>query len=157
MRAYLDLEGTIIDVFDSGHLMNVDKIRAILKGYGVKEVGIFSFAILHDADRQDFYARLAPSIEEALGVKIIVAPTIHDMMRNDFNISGTYWDIKNGVEMSEWMSLRGKAESFRMWALQQGKQGDNFVLIDDVVPNMTIVYEDIELTMKFINIDKVRP
>lgn len=153
---YLDLECTIIDVFSAGNLMNVNKIRHILQDYGINEVGIFSFAVLDNKDRKDFYHRIAPSIEEALGVKIIMCPTIHDMMRADFNITGNKWNTDNRLDVSEWVNLRGKVDAFHLWAKKNGKPNDKYILVDDVVPNMAMHYEDTNLWVKYINIDRYK-
>lgn len=153
---YLDLECTIIDVFSAGNLMNVDKIRHILGSYDIKEVGIFSFAVLDDKDRDDFYARLAPVIARALGVKIVLCPTIHDMMRCDYNITGNRWDVNNRLDVSEWVNLRGKADAFRLWAAKHARSNEKFILVDDVVQNMTMHYEDTNVWLKYINIDFYR-
>ena len=162
---YLDLENTIIGTFkDGGSLRNVQKIRQILQDRGVEEVGIFSFALFNEADKYYFQNTLQAAIEDALSVKVTTVPTIIEMMVSDYEYTGTYFDPRNGCDMSDWITIRHKEGAFKYWILnkfvnQKASPRCDIVktlLIDDVVPNMYSTYTDEQLVIEYLNIDKYK-
>lgn len=157
-KCYIDLEMTVITEFTSGHLL-LDKINT-MKAWPYFRTGqpisIFSFAIFSDKDRDEFNARLRLPLEEALGVKIGDVVTIKEMMVADRQYTGTYFDPENGCDMSDWMSLRGKTDAFRYYVLNMNEKNQGYVLIDDVVPNLEMMYVDNHVRISYINIDTIR-
>lgn len=136
-KVFIDLEGTIIDVWHGGNLKlkNVELIKDVISQYGVNEVGIFSFAIVNSSDLNDFFGRLCGKIEDAIGVPITSVPTVRDMMRADANHTGF-----TPVHTIDWHQARNKELAFKIWALGELSHFTNAVLIDDVVPNMSMTY-----------------
>jgi hypothetical protein len=152
-KIFLDLELTIVESWTDPTLVNVDKIRATLEKFGVTEVGIFSFAIWDDGDVSDFYKRkLNTLIETALGVKISQILTIPEIAKVVFWKTGLMMDVP------EFISTWGKPRAFIDWVLMgHGKEcaHTNFILIDDVVQNITTHDRDRDITVTLINVNSI--
>lgn len=146
---FLDLEGTIIDSWDNRVPVNLSKIKSFLEQNNIKEVNIFSFAIHNEDDltefcRDDFKGWL----EEILNVKIVSHPTVEDMCKAVLQHVGINWSTHELI--SVWTKLR----SFQDFC-QACFKDSSCTLIDDVVPNMTQVFHDINLVIKTINVDTI--
>lgn len=156
-EVYIDLEMTVIDNFQNGRLVNIERLQALLSTqYDRLNLRIFSFAIFNEAHKQDFLERLAPKIEAALGGKIIEVVTIEQMMLADLAYSGVRFDIKNGCDVTDWLSIRGKVDGFRNYVLNKNATNTHYVLIDDVVPNLKLTYQDTWNVLYYINIDTTK-
>lgn len=146
MRVWLDLEQTIIAIWQEPELCNVPQIRSFLQRQNVKSVNIFSFAVWNDADREVFNRTMRDGIAQALGVKINLVPTLAEVMKTIFHKSG------NLFEPHEFCSVWGKTKAFHDYIYLSGQKGSH-TLIDDMVQNMTIQYEDENYCMRFVNVD----
>lgn len=149
---FLDLEQTIIESWDHPDLINVVKIDKWLKQNKVNEVSIFSFAIWNDKDKQHFNDVIKPTIEDALGVRVMTWPSVQDMMRIDFNHTGIRFE--EGHAVSEFIQLRGKEQGFFNFVCNQ-YDFDRAVLIDDVVPDMTRTHRTKGWSVEFWNVDNL--
>lgn len=147
---FIDLEQTIIGVFGDPELCNVDKIHKFLRSHRVHTVHIFSFAIWSENDQLVFTKSIQPMIERALEVKVGHHPSVQDMMRADQEHTGVRFDPQ--WEVSEYIQLRGKPQGFINYINAKHKY-HCAVLIDDVVPNMTVRYDDTASTIHLLNVD----
>jgi len=149
---WIDLEQTIIASFADPVLCNVTRIRNFLKKNGVKVVHIFSYAIYNEHDQEVFVRDMKPAIEEALGVEVMTWPTVKDMIRADFRFTGTRFDPD--FEVCEYIQLRGKQQGFINY-IQSRCNFKRAVLIDDVVPDQTLVDRRKGWQIEFYNVDRL--
>lgn len=149
---FFDLEETVINSFANPTLINTEKLSKWLQFHHIRNIHIFSFAIWSDKDTDYFNFSIKPAIERALKVNILSAPSVKDMIRADYNLTGLYFDPD--YEVSEYIQLRGKAQGFINY-VNSGIAG-NFVratLIDDVVPNMRVQFYDNGSEVRLINVN----
>jgi hypothetical protein len=150
VKVWLDLEETIINNFDDGlFLGHVYKIKKWLDQKEIKEVNIWSFAIWDDKDIKSFEFRLKEEIELALGRPIISYPSVEQMQKLVYHYESIEYDSR-----SDFMQLNGKRWSFIKYCLgnQYSFEANECVLIDDAVPNQTLVDYDRNLTIQLINV-----
>ena len=150
---FIDLEQTIIDSWSSGELINVSPIRRFLQARNIQDVSIFSFAIYNEKDKQDFDTRLRPSIEEALGVKVMSWPSVQDMIREEKKFTGIVFD--QAYEIAEYIQLRGKKDGFINY-IQGTCEFDLAILIDDTVPDQTLSHRFEGWSIELWNVDSLR-
>lgn len=78
---FLDLEETVITSWDDPVLMNVSKLREFFSERHISEIHIFSFAVSHDRDRDQFKREMQEMLEQALDVKIVKVFTVEEIAR----------------------------------------------------------------------------
>lgn len=144
---FLDLEETIIDTWQGNAIINVDKIKKFLGN--TKEVGIFSFAIWNDVDKEFFEKNWRSAIENTLGIKAVVVPSVSDMMKVDFDLRGIRFD-----DIFEFIVMNKKEGAFRSWCLTF-HIGQHTILVDDAVPNLIIDDEDTRTKIQLVNVNKL--
>lgn len=149
---FLDLEQTIIASFDDPFLINVQEIKQFLQERRVTEVGIYSFAIWDQKDQHTFEEQIKPSIEQALEITVKTWPTLQDMVRADREFTGIRFDPE--WETHEFIQLRGKKDGFVHY-VQHRYNFKTAILIDDVVPNLTIIDRDRNRTIELWNVDRL--
>lgn len=149
---FLDLEQTIIASFDDPFLINVQSIKQFLQERNITEVGIFSFAIWDQKDQYTFKDHIKPAIELALGVTVKTWPTLQDMVRADREFTGVRFDTE--LETHRFTQLRGKKDGFLHY-VQHKYNFKKAILIDDVVPNLTIIDRDRDRTIELWNVDRL--
>jgi len=69
---FLDLEQTIIDVWQDANIIQVQVpfIKEVIRKFKPEHIGIFSFAIDNESDKEHFRNRMQDKIEMAIGMKI---------------------------------------------------------------------------------------
>lgn len=145
---FLDLEGTVIvDWLCDRSLCNIQKVSQFLKEQGVSEVRLFSFAVANEEDKIEFQNEIRPALETALGVKIIDCPSVEDFRKADTKVTGTNWDH----EPWEFVLQRRKAGGFRSWIAHNFPK-QNVLLLDDDVPNETIINHDTGCVCELVNV-----
>jgi len=153
MNIYIDLEGTVIDIWTDPVLINCDRVRQWISDHhylhGVRQVGIFSFAVWNQRDQDQFWNQLAPPLQEALDIKISQCPSIEEMMQADFGLTNVHWD---GIH--DFVSVRGKKDAFRSWCVLN-HPGQHSLLLDDTVPNAIWQDLDSELLVELVNINSL--
>lgn len=150
-QIFVDLEGTVIEDWDSGRLM-IDHIQAIqhlLTSRQVAEIHIFSFAIHNSTDQERFALEIQPHLESRLGVRIVGVPTIVEMMEVD-----RQWRQCRLDDLTEFILIRGKQGAFESWAAMK-HPGGSTTLIDDVVRNVDIMNLDTRTEISCRNIHGV--
>ena len=139
-RVFLDLEETIIESWGNPVLVNHQRINKFLKKLDITHVGIFSFAIWDENDKRNFDRfGIKDTIENALEVRINNVLTIPDIAKEVF------WKQGMVISINEFITIWGKQRAFIDWAMMQPRfdEGDmEFILIDDVVQNLTILDRD---------------
>lgn len=146
---FLDLEETIIDSWESGNLVNVQVIKDYLEKNNIKEVGIFSFAIYNDRDLDIFSRDHKTAIERVLNVTISTVISVEQMLKLDTAFTGLFFE-----SVSDFISIRGKKDAFINF-VNGNVKFDKAILIDDVVPNMSIKYHDVNAEIELVNVLKL--
>lgn len=146
MKYFLDLEETVIDSWQSGRLVNVNKLKTL----NMSEVTIFSFAVWNAQDIAHFDKQLRSMIELAVNVKVVKCPTVQDMMEADTKFTGVHWH----GDVTEFITLRGKFNAFVHWSNLMHPT-DDCMLVDDIVPNVDIVNRDTGRKLAFLNVNSI--
>lgn len=148
MNIFFDLEETLILSWTNHYLCNRNKIIKFLDFYDIKEIHIFSFAIWNDDDKQYFNTEIKPFIEDSYKVCILSAPSVQEMRRSDTELTGIQYD-----SITDYVSIRGKVGAFENWVQAAvGLKRNHNVLIDDVVPNKTIINRSVGYKIDYINV-----
>ena len=144
---FLDLEETIIESWDNPHLINGRKIQSFLKQKQITEIQIFSFAIRHDADAEQFNQVMRDRIERLLEVKITKVFTVEEVCLIIRKTFGAFW------EPFEIPLVWGKARSFVDVCNAIAPKGSTCVLIDDMVEDVSIKNFTRDIFIRTININ----
>lgn len=162
---FLDLEDTIIFPVMNGwndtHLVNVEKIKAFIADFKPDQVHIFSFAIWNQRELKGFMNGTRMMIQDALGVKFTVVPTVDDdIIPRCCDMMGLN---RSTVDFQEMSNFWGKHEAFRLFVrskLQTGwvkwKIESEVVLLDDAVWDENFEWPDLHVKGRIINIDKMQ-
>jgi hypothetical protein len=146
---FLDLEETIIESWQNPVLVNSSRMKDWLEDKRVTEIGIFSFAILNEADLHVFNKDIKPMLETRLAVTISKVFTVEEVcliIRKNF---GAFW------EPDEIPLIWGKTKAFVDVCTATMPRGSTCVLIDDVVDDMSIHNTTKDLIIKTINIKTI--
>lgn len=134
---WLDLEMTIIDAFDKlPCIVNEEKIFNFLKTIEHDRIGIFSFAIWSDEDRNRFNHLIKPFLEHHFNIVIdpTLIPTKPELFESirkhtrktglimDFNDFNDFWDKQ--LAFMDWIKIE--------------HTGHN-ILIDDMVEDCSMI------------------
>lgn len=149
---YIDLEQTILESWQDPLLINVSKIRDFLKERQITEVSIFSYAIYNDNDKRIFADQIKPNIERALGVTVMGWPSVQDMIREEKKYTGIVFD--QAYEVAEYIQLRGKKDGFINY-VQGTCDFETAILIDDVVPDLTLSHRFKGWSIELWNVDSL--
>lgn len=150
IQVFLDLEETVIDSWGSGLLVNTEKVKNWLQNRNAKHVHIFSFAVWNDKDKQDFDRDFRNVLERVFDVTILTVPSVEELAHEHFRATGTRWE-----SVTDFISHVGKPGGFEFWA-EHRFAGDHCVLLDDVVPNKTVINHDNGTVIELVNITKLR-
>jgi hypothetical protein len=158
---WLDLEDTIITPVVNGwfnvQLMNIVKVRQVIKEFEPDYVHIFSFAIWDQAQLHSFNTLLRDHLERALGVEFSVVPTVDDdILPRCCKVAGIHRDTVSFLEMSDFW---GKHEAFRLfmrstYADMQPDVSVDVMLLDDSVINESFNWPDLRISGRIFNIEK---
>lgn len=152
-RIYLDLEDTIIREWYQPDVINVDRINRWLDTCFRErptEIVIFSFAIWNEQDKKNFRDyKIKALVEDALSVEIVDWPSIQDLRKVIEPWSKVVYE-----DDREFALIEGKAGAFVKMCLANGFSG-NYILIDDAVPDQTIVDHGLGLTMRLLPVSAI--
>jgi hypothetical protein len=146
---FLDLEETVIRSFDNPRLVNIEKVKKFLHNHGATELHIFSYAIHSEADRTIFNRDIKPRLEEILELPIVSCPTIPEVMKADYELTGLFFSPTS--EVTEYIYTRGKTYGFINYVNNKYNY-TRAVLIDDTVADMTITYRNLGARIDFYNV-----
>lgn len=146
---WIDLEDTVINSWHDMQLIpqKVSAIRKWLASNKIREIGIWSFAILDDKDKHDFDTMIKDELMATLEVLITDWPSIPEMRK----LVHSFEHIEHESDC-EFTSLNGKLFSFMKFAMLH--KDAHFVLIDDAVPSLEMFDKDKNLKISFMNIDR---
>ena len=137
---WFDLEQTLIESWDKPIIINQEKIVNFFKEFPCDEIGIFSFAIWDDKDREVFEFQIKPRIEETFGIKISHVPTkqelFHAIKKNhkcqfSFEDFHDFWDKEKGFV--DWI---------------RATNSGTHILIDDMVEDCEMKFKNCEIIMR---------
>lgn len=161
---FLDLEDTIITPVLNGwlnvNLINKDRINRIKNEFNPDVVDIFSFAIWNQFELNAFNLNVRPRIEDALGVKLNLVPTVDDdIIKWCCSVLHMSADV---VDFSEMSAFWGKGEAFRLSCRHLFKntwstlnQDTEVILLDDAVINEKFEWPDLHIRGQIVNIDTI--
>ena len=144
---FLDLEETIIQSWYDPTLVNVGRIKHTLhKVFDIREVGIFSFAVGNERDRETTIKYLVPVIERALEVTVDLnrIVTCEEMVQNSKELHGCHYE-----SWADYINVVGKGGAF-IDHCRLHQVGLNSILIDDCVRNSTTIDHDTDTTIRLL-------
>lgn len=145
VKLFLDLEDTVITTWEEGLLVHTREVRDWIKGLGVTEARIFSFAIWNAKDSNVFVDNgMKHMLEDALEVQLLEWLSVEEMMELSKAHTGLRW-----VDRMDFMQLRGKHGAF--FDVCKGRERDcKCILLDDAVPHETlhVHHRNLELELK---------
>lgn len=153
---WLDLEDTIITPVLNGwlntQLINTEKIRQIQQEFRPDSIHIFSFAIWDQFQLRAFDHGTRPMLEDFLGVKLGVVPTVDD------DIIPACCKVMNlapsTVDFQEMSNFWVKQESFRLFLRAKPRKVE-VLFLDDVVTDETFAFPSLGISGKILNIDMI--
>ena len=130
---FLDLEGTIITNWNDPVLENFQTVKDHFKRIGVSQVGIFSFAIRSEKDKERFQLPdFKPWLERVYELEFMTFPSVDEMVEQLLWKSGDSW------APYEFVNTWGKAKAFRDYC-NLNYSDYNCFLIDDVVADEIVI------------------
>jgi hypothetical protein len=137
----LDLEETIIDNIWDGNILteNIQKIKKIIKHHKPDRIITFSFALIDAQDKQ-IWKHVQSELKE-MGITVETQQFEVNELRQLFlrkRFGAHRLPDKDSTEfLCEFTQFCRKDIVFEWWAMQQAE--GNFILVDDMVENKTIV------------------
>ena len=159
-KLYLDLEETVIKSWQDQVLVKSDKLEQLLAfdlTIDRDDVRIFSFAIYDQKDQDEFERRIKPMLERRFGITITQWPSIEDIATADQRLTGIRWldgDTMGGLDIHEFITIRGKVTAFENYVRFHHDDGDRHVLLDDVVPFRSVTDLRTGTVVLTINVDR---
>ena len=141
-------------------LLNLQKIRDVLRSFEPHSVVIFSFAIWDQQQRRLFETYCRPHLERELGVTFDLVLTVDDDI---IPTCCRQLGIEpSTVDFQELSAFWGKQGAFRLWARDFALDHRStsilplhLLLLDDVVYNERVVWPDLQATVEQRNIDQL--
>lgn len=137
---WFDLEETLIESWDKPFVINQEKIFNFLKEFPCDEIGIFSFAIWDDKDREFFNFQMKMNIEETFGIKISRVSTKQELfqaIKNNHRCQFSFEDFHDFWD---------KEKCFVDW-IRKTNFGTH-ILIDDMVEDCEIKFKNCNIIMR---------
>lgn len=159
-KLYLDLEETVISSWQDQVLVKSHKLEMLLAAnpdIDRSDVRVFSFAIYNQKDKDEFARDIKPMLERRFGITITLWPSVAEMAEADQLLTGRRWldaDSMGGLDICEFIDLRGKAGAFMNWVLFHGVDGERYMLLDDVVPQHVLYDRKRDIQIDFVNVDR---
>jgi len=152
IKFFFDLEETLITDWHDPLLCNVQKVKKWIADNGVKQAGIFSWAVWNQADVDVFNKTLKTWLEGVFEIEFIEVITKNDAVRAVcFTKSLRCVDMTDVIDIA---SIFGKHGIFTEWCLAT-KRDCICVLLDDVVPDRIITDKVTGVTVKLVNVDRL--
>lgn len=151
---FLDLEDTIITPVMSSwastdiELINTQKVCNFIEKERPDYIHIYSFAIWHDKDRDEFTQFLLPYIKRRMGVNISFIPTVEEIANV---LDGVF--VSKPLEHRD-MSKLGKQLTFIEYVKKKFSKCE-CILIDDMVEDSIHTFIDKRLSVRCINVGSV--
>ena len=148
IKLFLDLEETIIDNCHDFVFLptKCEKIRNFICDNKITHITILSFAIENEEDVVMFENEFKEDVERVLGAKITNVLSVEHIMKVlGFTESMNLFTFKSFGKQSAFITFmeRIKFDDF------------DYVLIDDMVENVTMTFSDFGNKIQLINIDSL--
>lgn len=159
-KLYLDLEETVINNWQEQLLVKTHKLEQLLSAnpdIDKNDVRVFSFAIYNQKDKDEFARNIKPMLERRFGIVITEWPSVAEMAEADQVYTGNRWldaDTMGGLDICEFIAIRGKAGAFENWVWHTGVDGERYLLLDDVVPQRVIYDRKRDIQIDLVNVDR---
>lgn len=139
---WFDLEATMIESWDKPFIINQEKIFNFLREFPCDEIGIFSFAIWDDKDREHFNKHFKVVLEELFGIRIVHIPTKQELFQAIKKANGKQFDFQ------DFFDFWGKENGFSDWI--RATQTGTHILIDDMVEDCEMKFKNCHIIMRHI-------
>lgn len=157
---WLDIENTILSpVVEGWHAsvpMNIVRIQNYIETYKPDRLGIFSFAIHTDHDRNSFKLNWNAYFLNKLGMPFAYIPNIEQIKKHCCSAMRISPDR---VEFSNMCDFWSKQLAFELY-VQGFSKGNvdeqHHTLLDDAVVHKTFAFPKLNVSGQVLNIDKIR-
>lgn len=150
--AFLDLEETIIDNWDTFFPVNVEKVKKWIneQPFGTK-FGCFSFAVYDEKDKQKLW-RVMNDLEMEFG--FVFEPELIFTVDTMRRVIAHHLKLLD-VTRDEVISVFKKEQAFTLFSKQACFNGKSLTLLDDTVQDITIINDTTGTHVKFVNVDNL--
>ena len=154
---FIDLEETLIDNWDSANLGPRTKVWQLLGDHFLHTVNdapleatVWSFAVWDDHDKEHFDKRMRKWLEEVFNLKFVRVVTCKEMRDTIVELKG----FNLGLDVSEMVQIWSKDRSLEDWVKFHLNDFANsrIVLLDDMVMNKTVRFEDANVEVRFVRV-----
>ena len=139
---WLDIEGTIIKSWEEPFIINQEKIQNLICEFLPDEIGVFSFAIWNDKDREFFKDQIGPHLEKIFGIQITHIPTKQEVFQAIKKAN------KKQFDFDDFCDFWGKENGFSDWI--RATNSGTHILIDDLVEDCEIFFKNSHIVLKNI-------
>lgn len=150
-QMFLDIEGTLVE--DMNHprfiVHNIQKIKDKIDLFQPEKISTFSFALWEEKDFIQ-WNQISNTLSKNTGMNI--APQSFDLLDLKLEFLRDLIGKASEQEIWDFNKLLNKERMFEWFIRKNFKQG-HFILFDDLVPNKTIILD--ELTIEFIDASKL--
>jgi hypothetical protein len=146
VKLYLDLEDTIVDNWDDFLFLpsKCEKIRNFIKDHEISDITIFSFAIDDGKDVDIFINQHKADVERFIDAEITNIVPVSDIINVLYrSLHPSKYAVKSF----------GKQQVFLNYIDWVMDDNCDYVLIDDMVANVTVKHHDSNNIVSLINID----
>jgi hypothetical protein len=143
---FLDLEGTIIDTWNSPSIIN-HQLKKLLEN---KTWHIFSFALLDEKDQNFFNNTLKNEIEKTFNCQVVA-----DILINEITIAVALLQhifLRDIAEVIDYRNTLGKSIMLLKYIKLIGLQDHKITFIDDMIENEIIHQLDKNNTITMIKV-----
>lgn len=149
---FFDLEETLIDDWATMKLLSEENphLKSWINSHGSFRAGLFSCAVWDERDLSIFKKELQERLEKEFG--FVFDPSLfltRDMMLEKIRV----WSKKpflNSDDFSDFFDKRSIMEMF--WIHQFSEENTEIILLDDTVPNIKLISQDVKNnTCSFVN------
>lgn len=140
---FVDLEETLVESWTNLLLCKKSKVEAFVEEHG-NVVQLFSFAVWDDNDIKIFNDQIKPVCEAGHGLVFEKVWCCKDFLYAVKKYTGVHF------ELHEILSVWGKARTFEDFVLNLGLRDTEFVLLDDVVPNKVVTFQDTGNVIRYV-------
>lgn len=145
---FLDLEQTIIDVWHEANIIKeqVPFIKEVIRKFKPEHIGIFSFAIDNDDDKEHFRNKMKSDIEEAIETKVNMQHVIsvQEMIKLVKKVNHTV-----GMDFQDFFTWFNKEKALIDCLKALNFQG-RACLVDDTVDDSIFINRNMSILFKHI-------
>lgn len=151
-KFFFDLEETLITNWHDPVLTNVQKVKQWIADNGVKQAGVFSWAIWNQKDVDVFNTQLKKWLESVYEIEFTEVVTKTAAVRTVCHAKALKYE--DDFDLEQVAKVFGKHGIFTEWCLAR-ERDCTCILLDDLVPDRETFDHAKNLLVKLVNVDNL--